>query len=1200
MNALRLLTLLLVLLISSYSSSYGQFEITGLKAEYRQTPLGIDVERPHFSWQMIALEGMRGYVQAAYQIVVNDESGEVVWDSDRMNSDVALGIAYDGQALKPTTRYTWNLTVWDQDENKATASSWFETGLMDPNESAWQGAQWIGGSDEDMVLYSQYLSVFKINFTLQLDASSGTTRAAFVLGANDSRLMERNKNLYGLENRRDESFLAFELDISEVDGSDLGLAMLNIYRAGYHPDDVADRPLKQFPIPASVINTSNKYEAHEMYLESIFGSFVAFVNGHGEEHRVMGGPPGRFGPSGVHLNPMVQGGNGGDYIGFPMVADIGFSVPARQKAHFSNVQVRNYRAPSNPLFSEDVSSGEGYSGIFSSFIGSGVSVADGAYVVDGGQEGVFAVSDPSRNAMPMLRTEFDVQNKPIKKARLYATARGIYELYLNGERVGNDYFAPGLTQYNITHMYQTYDVTDMLNGGSRNAMGALLGEGWWSGNITFSGRHWNFFGDRQSLLSLLVVTYEDGSTDTITSSPDTWRFFNDGPIRYGSFFQGEVYDATLEAAIAGWDRPDFDDSNWKRAEPVSLEGTSYSGEDLPYDRFALIGQTDDGAKVVLTRTAQSVHEVRPGVFVYDMGQNMVGLPEIPIKNGEPGQTIKIRYAEVTYPDLEAHRGDVGMVMMENIRSALTQDIYTLKGGDEVIAPRFTFHGFRYLEITGIEKTVPVEEVKVKVISSITDLASSYETSNPKVNKLWSNITWSMRSNFLSIPTDTPARNERMGWGGDVSVFSRTSTYLADAGPFLRKHMLAMRDMQRADGRFADVAPVGGGFGGILWGSAGITVAWEAYQQYGDKAMIAEHYDAMKRYMAFLESRIDSSGVLNEGPLGDWLSPEQSKNDNTLLWSAYYVFNLEMMAKIAEALGEEDDAAMYWAMYESRKVHFNQVYVDAATGKTMASGARVMAFGTEQKEDGDLLDSQASYAVPLALGVFDENTEPLAAQRMVETVQRKNMDDQGVERPEYSLMTGFIGTAWINKALSDHGNHADAYRLLQQTSYPSWLYPVDQGATTIWERLNSYTIEDGFGGNNSMNSFNHYSFGAVGAWMYNYSLGITRDESYPGFKHFVLQPTPDPEGVMTWARGHYDSMYGRIESDWRIDGSQVVYNLTVPANTTATLHLPANSAASITENGMPAAESMGVSFIGSNEDRVTYELVAGTYQFITPR
>lgn len=1196
-----------------------------LRVEYTSRPVGIDVAVPRFSWRLIAPAGTRGYCQAAYGIEVTGPGGQIMWDTGRTPGDVSVGVDYSGAALEPATRYDWSVAVWDQTGACVSETSWFETGLMGTGLSARNGAQWIGGGPEDLVLYSHAISVFKLQYTLQLDAASGSTRAGFVYGANDARLMDRNRNIYNIEGGEDECFIRLELDISGVDGTDKGPARLNIYRAGYHPEDNANTPLKSFSIPLSVIHNGNKFESHTVFVESVFGTTRIFVDERDEDHDITksdSAGQGPFSTAGFNLNPV---GSGGDYIAFPLLADIGFSAPSGQKACFSNIRVNHYRSPSNVLF-EAGGNGAAFrknaeEDIFLAVAkktGADLSLTEGGYGVDGGARGIFVAADPSRNAMPMLRTAFAVEEKKIDRARLYVTARGIYEFYINGNRVGEDWFNPGLTQYNITHMYQTYDVTELIRAGEENAMGAMLGEGWWSGNITFSGSNWNYFGDRQSLLARLVVTYRDGTTEVVDTNDREWKYCNRGPVVYGSFFQGEVYDATREAAVEGWNEPGFDDSGWKPAEAVPLEGAAFSGtstsldgtvSDFNYDRFSLVGQIGPNVRVVEALTAKSVEEVRPGVYVYDMGQNMVGVPRIRIDGGAPGQRVTLRYAEVLYPDLPEYGENVGMIMLENIRAALARDIYIFKGGEEVIQPRFTFHGYRYVEITGVDTPPPPEDVQGLVISSVDGLSADYRTSNPKVNRLWENIVWSLRGNFLSIPTDCPQRNERMGWSGDLSVFSRTATYLADADQFLARHMTAMRDLQGDNGKFSGVAPIGPGFGGILWGSAGITVAWEAYQQYGDVQLLRDHYDAMKRYMAYLEGRIDAgTGVVNDGPLGDWLSPEGNRNDNSLLWCAYYVYDLDIMARVAEILGNAEDAERFRGEYKVRKRHFNDTYVDAETGKTVKSdfkssfalpgGASTIHASVEKTSDGrEIVDTQASYAVPLALGVFDDENISRAARRLAETCRRENVDDGGVARPEFSLMTGFIGTAWISKALSDGGFSDIAYRLLQQESYPSWLYPVNQGATTIWERLNSYTLEDGFGGNNSMNSFNHYSFGAVGQWMVAYSLGIQRDENSPGFKHFILKPEIDTTGQMTRAEGFCESMYGRIESAWKVEEGTLIYRATVPANTTATLYLP-TSGTDVTENGTPAAEADGVAFLGREGDMALFELGSGSYEFHT--
>ncbi|MEC0282889.1 family 78 glycoside hydrolase catalytic domain [Terribacillus saccharophilus] len=1160
-SLLLVLTSFLPFVSSSVDAKKQKAEVINLLTDFSSTPLGLDNPSPTFSWQMKA--NHQGAKQKAYQLVVKDPEGKTVWNTKKQHSDESVAIQYDGKELKPSTRYKWAVSVWNEDGKKSIADSWFETGLLNTDISAWDGAEWIGTEANDMVLQAHYFNVYKVHYSLQLDKKTNTEKASFILGANDPRMMDENKNMYNLENDVNESYVEFELDVSDVKKNS-GNAKLLIYRAGYDPEDDPNSPLTELNISRDLIDYTNKHNAHDISLWGNSGVFHIFIDG---ENRITP-------ENGFNVNPV---GSGGNYIAFPMLSEIGFSVDKKQQARFTNLNVTNYRKPSNTLFEENTEA-KNYKGIFAK--SKGVTVKSGAYNVTGGNKGVFAVADPSDHSTPLLRTEFKTDKKKIQDARLYATARGIYELYLNGERVGEDYFNPGLTQYNKTQMYQTYDVTDQLKSGKANAFGAMLGEGWWSGASTFTTENWNYFGDRNSLLAKLVITYEDGTTDTITTNPD-WEYTTDGPLVYGSFFQGEVYDANKE--MKNWSKANFKPKDWKQAVEVPLDDTTTAGN-LDYSDMQITGQVGENAQIVETLTAKSMEEVRPGVYVYDMGQNMVGVPQIKLKKQKADEEITLRYAEMLYPDSEDSGENTGMLMLENLRAALVQDTYVTKKGNQTIQPRFTFHGYRYIEITGVEKAPALKDVKGLVISSIHDIDSSYETSNTTVNKLWENITWSMRGNFLSIPTDTPARNERMGWNGDISVFSETATYMDNVNQFLRRHNLANRDLQRADGRYSDVTPIGPGFGGILWGSAGLTVPWQAYQQYGDKTVLQEHYASMKQYVDYLDTKVNSTtGLINEGPLGDWLSPENSKTENVFLWAAYHVYDLELMAKTAEILGNDDDAAHYWERYEERKQFFNEKFIDPGTKKTL-------------KSDGTVSDSQASYSVPLALNVLNETNAAAAADHLVAAVQRKNTDDLGKERPEYSLMTGFIGTAAISQALSDHGHDDIAYRLLQQTSYPSWLYSVENGATTIWERLNSYTEEDGFGGNNSMNSFNHYSFGAVGAWMYKESLGIKRAPDHPGFKHFLLEPTPDPDQVMTWAKGHVDSMYGRIESSWKVEDKAFSYDAVIPSNTTATITIPAKDTKSVRINEKPIHKAAGVTFKEHKNGEVSFEAESGSYTF----
>ncbi len=1130
--------------------------IARMRVEYQTTPLAVEEARPRFSWQMEADSTSRNCWQKAYSITVTDEQGRVAWNSGKVFDPQSLNVRYAGRSLQPQTRYTWQLTVWNQDDTPSTQRSWFETGLMADGhqDKAWKGARWIGMPEEGNVLYAPYLPVFEFTVSIQLDERSKTRQAAFLLGANDKRLMDANKNIHHLQNAQDSSYVKFELDTQGLDGN--GDASLVVYRVGYAKEDKKGVPLKVLPIPIELVHKGNRYQKHRVAVAVNLGNTEVFVDGQ------------RIGK--VALNP---NGQGGDFLAFPVLADVGVAVNKGQVASFSDAEVYAFRSPSNRI----------------------TRVAEIEQTMDGRKSAQLLTVDPSRKSMPMLRTGFEI-HKEVVSARLYITARGVYDAYMNGERINVGYLNPGATQYNRTHIYQTYDVTSRLHPGL-NVLGAVLGEGWWSGGSTFQGENWNYFGDRQSLLARLYIKYKDGTTQDVVTDPAAWQCYDDGPWVYGSLFQGEVYDASKEENIQGWSHPTYDASHWRPCVEIPLAGhvshdgwgTAMAPDD--YSAFKLQGQRGNAIHPVCELTALSVREVRKGVFIYDMGQNMVGVPRITFKGLPPSAQVTMRYAEVLYPSLPEYAGDEGMMMLENIRAAMAQDIYVAKGGVEVYSPRFTYHGYRYIEISGIGKPLPVEDVKGVVLSSIHQMSSGYRTSNENVNRLWENVKWSSMGNFFSIPTDCPQRNERMGWAGDISVFSRTASYMTDAAVFLRDYLQAMRDVQTPEGRFQDIAPVGGGFGGLLWGSAGITVPWECYLQYNDTVLLKEHYAAMKQYLEYVKSHyIDAStGLVVQqrqwGDLGDWLGLEDERNDKSLLWECYYIYDLQLMQKMATVLGYTEEAACYGKWCNERMELFNSTYIDAASGKTIASSF-------DKQREGQLVDTQTSYVLPLAFDIVKPALKSKFIDNLKATILRENHTDKGEYCPPYSLMTGFIGTAWISKVLSDAGQDGLAYRLLRQEAYPSWLYPVTQGATTVWERLNSYTKEKGFGGNNRMNSFNHYSFGAVAAWMYNYSLGIQRDERHPGFRHFLLQPVPDEAGGLQYADGFYDSMYGRIESRWERQGNKIIYTFSIPANTTATVSLPASSIKAVQLDGK-RLNKRSCRLIGN---RIVLELPSGIFQF----
>lgn len=932
------------------------------------------------------------------------------------------------------------------------------TPVYNTSNTPFEKAEWITVDSTKLPLYADYLPVFRLSFDINIKPGN---RAAFIFGADDPRLMDSNLNIWGTNAKPGESKIKLEVATSK---SDECPDTINIYRVNYTPSDNPERAIASFTLN-DLIHTKDNIE-----VAVNLGNTDIYVNGS------------KIGYAGV--NPIA---NGGDYIAFPVLGGVGIDISDESEAQISNITLRNYREPYNII-----------------------AQIEGTH----DKSCMFRFPDCS---LPEMRSKIAIDPKrEVAKATIYATAMGIYDLYANGSRVNDEYFLPGSTQYNKTHLYHSFDITKYLHPGV-NSIGVQLGEGWWSGASTFSGDNWNFYGDRPAFLCSGIIEYTDGSKDTFFTHPESWEYSADGPLKAGSFFQGEVFDSK---------KRDSEERIWLKTLPLNIEETicksigdwrnvnirpTYGNKVLPID----------------TITAISISEPRPGVYVYDMGQNMAGVPLIYFDNLKRDQQISIRHGEVLYPDMPQYNDNIGMVMTENLRAAMCRDIYIASGhGKEEFSPRHTLHGYRFLEITGIDTPLPLENVKSIPLSSVHCFKAGFECSDSLVNRLWENIKWSTLSNFISIPTDCPQRNERLGWMGDISVFSPAATKMADISALLEQFLQSVRDCQNENGRFPDVAPTGFGFGGFLWGSAGITVPWQHYCQYGDSAILKDHYEAMKRYMDYIfhEAIEPSTNLLVQerawGDLGDWLSPEYEKNDKSLIWECYLIYDLEIMSQIANILGYESDANEYQALAEERKQFFAETYVDRDTQKTIWSD-----FDSSKR--GNYVDTQCSYALPLAMGIYDS---PSFRDNFTAAIERENRADDGTLCPPFSLMTGFIGTAWIQEALSRIGRDDIAYRLLTSTDYPSWLYPVTQGATTIWERLNSYTHKDGFGNNNSMNSFNHYSFGSVADWLITRCLGIKKSPD----GQVSVEPTPDPTGRITYAKGWLDTPYGRVTSSWQRD------------------------------------------------------------------
>lgn len=737
------------------------------------------------------------------------------------------------------------------------------------------------------------------------------------------------------------------------------------------------------------------------------------------------------------------------------------------------------------------------------------------------------LGDPGELPQPAawLQRTFAV-SKPVQSARLYATALGSYRVFLNGNRVGDNVLTPDFTDYRKRVLYQVYDVTGLLADGN-NVISALLGDGWYGSGLTWAGTH--FFPPPDRFVAQLEVEYADGSHDTVVSD-ESWKAAGSA-ILQSSIYGGEEYDARLEQL--GWGKSGFDDSQWKPA----VIG------DAP--TIAVSSQITAPARVIATLDAKRVNPLANGAYIFDMGQNMVGWAVLKVK-GAAGTKVKLRFAEILNPD--------GTIYTANLRNADATDTYILRGAEEeTFAPHFTFHGFRYVEVTGYPGTPTLDAIKGEVVSSVSgDPAATLATSSDLVNQMWSIGIWGQRGNFLSIPTDCPQRDERLGWMGDAGVFWRTGTYNFDIAAFSQKFIQDITDAQNRQGAFTNVSPntlpsslneAGDPppdsdlVGAPGWGDAGVIVPWTTWMQYGDQKTIEKNWDAMQHWMEFIQSRnpdfLRKNGV---GPnFADWLAPDQKTNKD-LLATAYWALIANMMSQMGNAVGKAAEAKRYDDLVQNIRAAFQKAYI---------------------KEDGTVgTGTQTSYVVALYTKMAPEALEPLLVEKLVKDIEARN----------WHLSTGFLGTPFLLFTLADHGRTDVAYRLLLNDTYPSWGYMLAKGATTWWERWNGDT------GDPSMNSYNHYAFGSVVAWVYRYAAGIDTAPNSPGFKEIIIHPHLDAR--ITAARADYDSVYGKIVSDWKgTPNGPFSLRVTIPANTSAKVFLPVIPGARLMEDRNPVESQL---------------------------
>ncbi|TWT91074.1 Bacterial alpha-L-rhamnosidase [Pseudobythopirellula maris] len=753
-----------------------------------------------------------------------------------------------------------------------------------------------------------------------------------------------------------------------------------------------------------------------------------------------------------------------------------------------------------------------------------------------------------RLAARHLRKEFTI-DKPIARAVVSLSGLGSSELYLNGEKVGDHVLSPAMSEYPERSYYVTHDVTDMLAEG-KNAAGVLLGNGRFYAMRSEVYAGMPTYGSPKLLLQLRVE-HPDGSESTFVSDP-TWKLTEEGPIRANNEYDGEEYDARRE--LTGWAEVGYDDTAWQNAEPTDAPSKTLSAQMI------------EPIRVTQTLAAKSITEPRPGVYVVDLGQNIVGWCRLHVE-GPAGTRVRLRHAETLKSD--------GAPKFDNLRGAKATDYYTLRGdGREVYEPRFTYHGFRFVELTGLPTPPTLQTVEGRVVHDDLTPVGRFECSSDLLNQVHENIRWGLRGNYRSVPTDCPQRDERQAWLGDRIEIARGETYLFDAAAFYSKWLRDIRDCQRDDGAVPNIAP--GHWPNystnVVWPSASVFLPGMLFSQYGDARTLEQHYASMARWIDFIHGYVRDDGLIDRDNYGDWCVPPEDpllihsvdparKTDTTLLASSFLCYDLKTMGMYAWGLRKQDDQRRYFRMSEEMSDAINGKYYNEKLG---------------QYDNG----TQTSSVLPLYFGIAPQADRDKVFRRLVTNIEEKTHGHIG---------TGLVGGQFLFRTLNDHGRADLALEIATQSEYPGWGYMISQGATTIWELWNGDTADP------AMNSGNHAMLiGDLLTWMYEDLAGIAPDVFRPGFQSVKM--TPQIVEGLDFVKAAHLSPLGWIESEWRRDGDALEWRVVVPTNATAELRIPVSDLSTVTESGAELTKAPGVAYIGSEAGRVIVEVGGGEYRF----
>jgi alpha-L-rhamnosidase len=1114
------LSLLLVLVsfidVHSQKNKVGKdnsFNVENLRCEYLKDPLGIDILKPRLSW--ILKSDQQGQRQTAYQVLVAStlellaKDKADIWDTDKVISDQSIHIEYMGKTLTSRQYCYWKVRVWDK---AGKHSSWskpaiWSMGLL--SKSDWGEAKWIAYDDP-------------------------------------SQPAPANRH-YGYQSwigksEDDLKWVAIDLGkVRKVDAVKLYPARpyggwndsLSYYKNGWRPD----KPYNSYGFRPGTIGFLFPVRFRiEVAQKADFSDARTVVDKTDTDipNPGVGTPIYRFEPvlaRYVRLMVTRLARRSKDYFGFAL-AEIQVLSGIQNVAEFGKVTAL-----------DSVSSG-GWSK---------------SKLVDGRLLGEMGLIDDPERPATMVRKEFNIQGQ-IRRAVVSVTGLGLYELYINGQRVGDHLMAPEWTHYCKRIQYQTYDVTNLIHNGP-NAIGAQMIGGWWTGPLAIESPLEN---PQFCLLMRMDVDLEDGSTQTIVTDP-SWLSTTDGPIRCAGIYFGERYDATKE--MPDWNQPGFIASGWL---PVKVLPNPDGAREAK-----LVAQCNEPIRVVKELQPVKISEPKPGIYVFDMGQNMAGWCRLKV-NAPAGTRITLRHAEMLNED--------GTIYTANLRGAAQVNEYIWRGGEAALEPHFTYHGFRYVEITGLPNRPARDALVGRVFHSGASDAGNFECSSDLINKIMHCVQWVQQGNMPGVPTDCPQRTERFGFLGDIQAFSQTAIFNMDMAGFFTKWMFDICDSQTDDGIFPNLAPHPASMDWLVycntefapgWSDAGVIIPWRMYENYADIRILQRYYEPAKRWVEFIyRYNPDFIWRNNHGQdCSDWLNGDMtnlkdyprgiSALPDDVFATLFFAYSTEIVSKMASVLRRTEDAAKYGKLFEEIKAAFNKEFVTS---------------------DGHIKgDTQGGYALALNFGLLEELTRPKSVSCLLEAIKKYNDH----------FSTGIHSSHRMLLELTRNDHHDEACRLINIRTAPSWGYMVDMGATTIWERIDGFIKGRGFQDPN-MNSFNHMAFGSVGEWIWRVLVGINPDEANPGYKHFIIRPQPG--AGLSWLKGSYESIYGTISCNWNFNDNLFQCNVTIPVNTSATIYLPAKDELSILESNREVADNKNLKILGKENGFVLLEVNSGNYSF----